>query len=203
MSISTMAPGILQPADVTTMSEKMQKLDTITRAVYCRATKDGGVATDMLQTIMEGVKDLLAAAPRSVFTESITAVPEEGAPAAGGGAGGAATSSAAPPAAYMSVAAARARHDAREIQRRILEKQAHVERRADQLLLQEAHEAADAAAAPPISTTVAQHQVGVPVSQAQRQRRAEETPGLGDDDMGHYSVDAIMALPRGEAPAAA
>jgi len=103
----------------------------------------------------------------------------------------------------MSVAVAKARHDAREVQRRIFEKQAQVERRADQLLLQEAHEAADAAAAPPVSTTAVQHQVGVPVSQAQRQRRAEETPGLGDDDMGRYSVDAIMAMPRGEAPASA
>ena len=136
VSISTLAPNILQPADVVTMAEKMQKLDSITRAVHSKAAKEGGVQADLLQTIMDSVADLLSAAPSTVFTHSITAVPAEGAPAGSGGASGAAASPAAPPTATLSVASAKAKHDAREVQRRLLEKQASNERRADQLLLQ-------------------------------------------------------------------
>ena len=176
VSISTLAPGILQPADVTTMSEKMQALASISQALHGKATKDGAVTLVDYQSVMDGIRDLLGAAPPTVFTESTTAEPQEGAPAAVAGVSGAAASPAA--AATLSVAAVQARHDAREVQRLILEKKSQTERRADQLQLSEAYEAA-AAAAGKITNL--------------NQAWAACTHGLADDDLAGLSTDQIMA----------
>ncbi len=121
VSISTLAPSILQPADVVAMAEQMQKLDAITRAVHQRGTRDGSVQADLLQQIMDGVADLLSAAPKSVFTESITSEPQapvaNGVVLASGGAGSNASTTAAPATPRNSVAALQAKIDTRERER--------------------------------------------------------------------------------------
>ena len=165
VSISTLAPSILQPADVVAMAEKMQKLDLITRTVHQLGTRGGSVKVEQMQAIADCVADLLSAAPNTVFTQSITAVPVDGIDTAGGGSGGAAGSSATAAPATESIEALRAKFDAREVQRRTAEAKAQTERAADATILQHATEAAAVAATAPISTTAVQHQVGAPPTQ--------------------------------------
>ena len=76
-SISTHAPGVLQPSDVLKMANAMQKLDAVARAAYTRGRSDKGpghVTNDQMQQIMECVWELFTAAPRTVFSETATVV---------------------------------------------------------------------------------------------------------------------------------
>ena len=75
LAISTKAPGVLQPSDVQTMSERMQQLDTLTRHVHGLGTQSGGVPVDAMQRIMECVAALMQAAPSTVFSTSVTSEP--------------------------------------------------------------------------------------------------------------------------------
>ena len=130
LAISTKAPGVLQPSDAQTMSERMQQLDTVVRHVHGLGTQHGGVPAEAMQRVMECVAQLMQAAPSTIFTQSVTSEPQAavagGVVIADGGASGSTVNgtlsgppeqTAAPPTPSTSLAAMQAKFDTRERER--------------------------------------------------------------------------------------
>jgi hypothetical protein len=226
LAISTKAPGILQPSDVQTMSERMQRLDTVTRHVHGLGTQNGAVPVDAMQRVMDCVAELMRAAPSTVFTQSVTNEPQAtvagGLVIAGGGASGSATTggtpggppaqTAAAPTPCTSIAAMQAKFDARE-----RERTAAAAREAERVAAATAAATAAAAEAARASTERAAEAIALQAAYdaeaataaaaaaaaAAAQRRNDESPGLADGNVGHLSTDAVMAIQWGEQGAGA
>ena len=181
VSISTQAPGILQPADVLTMSTAMQQLDTLTRTVHQLGTQNGGVPMEAMQRVADQVAVLMRSAPDTVFSPTVTSEPAayvaNGIVVAGGG------SSSSPPAAAQaasqmpgaSTAALQAKFNARELERAAVETKAKNERAAEAAALRKAaaEEAAAAAATASVNrsfgvdgTAAVHRQPGTPMEES-------------------------------------
>ena len=192
VSISTQAPGILQPADVLTMSAAMQQLDTLTRTVHQLGTQNGGVPMEAMQRVADQVAVLMRSAPDTVFSPTVTNEPAadvaNGVVIAGGGAAASTapatpaqrstylasvmSNSAQPPAQVpgTSTAALQAKFNARELERAASDTKAKNERAAEAAAIRQAvadgaaaaEAAADDAAATEAAAAAAAAQPGLP-----------------------------------------
>ena len=215
-SISTHAPGVLQPADVQSMGSAMQRMHTVllhALAVGQSTTGPGHITNDQLQSIADTYKELMHSAPSDVFGATVAPpVPQSavvgGAVAAGNGGGDGST--AMPTAAATAVAAAGGLPAEAVVQLQQQQTQANpdVANLRAQLAAREQQRAAEAAAQQArakadreadellLRQALAAAAHSIPVG------ACGETSGTADGDLGSISADAIMGLEWGTALAA-